>query len=123
MQRHRFDPLAFIFGLLFVAVAGVALIGADVLVLRDLTWIAPSLLVIAGAALLLSSARSGSDDTPDDSPDDTPDDTPEDTLGGQVRAEPRREQHPDDEQPDGAPAREQARASDAPGMGPASGER
>ena len=120
MQRHRFDPLAFIFGLLFVAVAGVALIGADVLVLRDLTWIAPSLLVIAGAALLLSSARSGSDDTPDD--------TPEDTLGGQVRAEPRREQHPDDEhpddeQPDGAPAREQARASDAPGMGPASGER
>ena len=111
MQRHRFDPLSFIFGLLFVAVAGVALIGADVLALRDLTWIAPSLLVIAGAALLLSSARSGSDDTPDDTP------------GGQVGAEPRREQHPHDEQRDETPAREQARASDAPGMGPASDER
>ena len=107
MQRHRFDPLAFIFGLLFVAVAGVALIGADVLVLRDLTWIAPSLLVIAGAALLLSSARSGSEDTPE----------------GQVRPEPHREQHPHEEQRDEELAREQARASHAPGMGPASDER
>ena len=111
MQRHRFDPLSFIFGLLFVAVAGVALIGADVLVLRDLTWIAPSLLVIAGAVLLLSSNRSGSDDTPDDTP------------GGQVRAEPRREEQPHDKQREEAPAHEQARASDAPGMGPASDER
>ena len=111
MRRHRFDPLSFIFGVLFLAVAAVALIGTEVLALRDLTWIAPSLLVIAGAALLLSSARNGSDDT----------------LEGQVPVEPPREQHArdeqHDEQSDGAPAREQARASDAPGMGRAPGER
>lgn len=66
MQRHRFDPLSFTFGLLFVAVAGVALIGPDLLAFGDLAWVAPALLVVAGAALLLSSAgRSSRDDTPD----------------------------------------------------------
>lgn len=56
MTRHRFDPLSFAFGLLFAGVAVVALIGVEVVALRDLAWIAPSLLVIAGAALLFSSA-------------------------------------------------------------------
>ena len=71
MQRHRFDPLSFIFGLLFVAVAGVALVGGDLVVINDLAWIAPAVLVVAGAALLFSTAgRGDSDDTPDDVPDD-----------------------------------------------------
>jgi hypothetical protein len=75
MERHRFDPLSFIFGLLFVAVAAVALIGVDLLDVRDLAWIAPALLVIAGGALLLSSSRSpaGFDGS-------------EEPLGGQARA-------------------------------------
>lgn len=67
MQRHRFDPLSFIFGLLFVAIAGVALIDADLLAFGDLAWVAPALLVVAGGALLLSSAgRRGTVDHSDD---------------------------------------------------------
>ena len=71
MQRHRFDPLSFIFGLLFVAVAAVALLGGDLIVINDLAWIAPAVLVVAGAVLLLSTAgRGSSDDVTDDAPDD-----------------------------------------------------
>lgn len=71
MQRHRFDPLSFIFGLLFVAVAGVALLGGDLIVIDDLAWIAPAVLVVAGAVLLLSTARrGGSEEVTDDGPSD-----------------------------------------------------
>lgn len=65
MQQHRFDPLSFIFGLLFVAVAGVALVGGGLIAFNDLAWIAPAVLVVTGAILLLSTARrTGSDDAP-----------------------------------------------------------
>jgi len=57
MQRHRFDALSFIFGALFVTVAGIALLGPDLVNLQDLRWVAPALLVLAGAVLLLSTAR------------------------------------------------------------------
>jgi len=79
MPRHRFDPLSFIFGLLFVAVAGVALVGGDLIVINDLAWIAPAVLVVAGAVLLLSTAgRDSSEDVPDDAPEDAPEDAPGD---------------------------------------------
>lgn len=104
MQRHRFDPLSFIFGLLFVAIAGVALIDADLLAFGDLAWVAPALLVVAGGALLLSSAgRRGTDDRSDDGSGDRPVDATGDRSGDAVAAE-------------GAGA-DQSRATDAPSMG------
>ncbi len=74
MERHRFDPLSFIFGLLFVGVAGVALLSPELIALRDLRWVAPALLVVAGAVLLLSTARR--DGVPVEHGDDHP--TPDD---------------------------------------------
>ena len=57
MTRHRFDPLSFIFGALFVAVAAIGLIDRELVAIADLRWIAPGLLVAAGALLLVLSAR------------------------------------------------------------------
>lgn len=106
MSRHRFDPLSFIFGLLFAGVAAAALIGVEVVALRDLAWIAPSLLVLAGAALLFSSAgRSRSDEVDADEP--APD-----------RAREPASARADETAPD-----ETARASDAPEMGRTSEDR
>lgn len=56
MERHPFDLLSFVFGLIFVAVATVALLGVEVVALRDLAWVLPTVLVVIGAALLLTSA-------------------------------------------------------------------
>ena len=69
MERHRFDPLSFVFGVLFVAVAVLGLVGTRVLDLRDLAWMAPALLVIAGGALLLSSTRRPAADGTGSEPD------------------------------------------------------
>lgn len=69
MERHRFDALSFIFGALFVTVAGIALAGPDLIALRDLRWVAPGLLVLAGAVLLLSTARGESPDAPSRDPE------------------------------------------------------
>jgi hypothetical protein len=105
MTRHRFDPLSFIFGALFVIVAAVGLIDRELLTVADLRWIAPGLLVAAGALLLvLSGRRTGSDrdagsaigdgadggDAGRDGPDDnggqvTPDDEP-DTVAATLRS-------------------------------------
>lgn len=57
MTRHRFDPLSFIFGALFVVVAAVGLIDRELLTVGDLRWIAPGLLVATGALLLVLSGR------------------------------------------------------------------
>jgi hypothetical protein len=114
MTRHRFDPLSFIFGLLFAGVAAAALIGVEVVALRDLAWIAPSLLVIAGAALLFSSAgRSRSDEVPDGQPaTDAARETAADRSG-----------EVDRDRAADTGRDEVARASDAPEMGPASEDR
>lgn len=60
MERHRFDPVSFVFGVLFAAFGLLGL--TDLFVLRaiDLRWIGPLLLVLVGLVLLLSSARGGS---------------------------------------------------------------
>lgn len=54
MKRHPFDPVAFIFGLIFLAV-GIPMAFSD----RGLTlfagrWIAPAVLIVAGVVVLLS---------------------------------------------------------------------
>lgn len=65
MTMHRFDPLSFVFGVVFVAVAIVGLIAPELLSFTDLRWIAPGALVVLGALLLALSGRSRAD-TPDD---------------------------------------------------------
>ncbi len=54
MKRHPFDPVAFIFGLIFLAV-GVPMAFSDRgLTLFEGRWIAPAVLIIAGVVVLLS---------------------------------------------------------------------
>lgn len=61
MERHRFDILSFVFGLLFVLVALVGLTDLVQLTWLDLRWIAPAVLVGLGLVLVLTSGR-GRDD-------------------------------------------------------------
>ena len=57
MRTHRFDPLSFVFGALFVALAVLALTDAVVLGVQDLRWIGPGLLVVIGLVLLATAGR------------------------------------------------------------------
>jgi phage shock protein PspC (stress-responsive transcriptional regulator)/predicted membrane protein len=69
VERHPFDPLSFVFGLLFVAVAVVGLTGLVTLTWFDLRWIAPGVLVVLGLVLVLTAGRGRRDrglDRPDD---------------------------------------------------------
>lgn len=59
MERHRFDPISFVFGALFMALALLALADLALPAPVDLAWIAPILLVILGLVLMLGSARGG----------------------------------------------------------------
>ena len=54
MKRHPFDPVAFIFGMIFLAV-GIPMAFSDRgLTLFEGRWIAPAVLIIAGVVVLLS---------------------------------------------------------------------
>ena len=57
MSRHRFDPVSFVFGVLFAAVAVLGLVGLDRIRVEDLTWAGPVLLLVLGLVALLSAAR------------------------------------------------------------------
>lgn len=63
MKRHPFDPVAFIFGMIFLAV-GVPMAFSDRgLTLFEGRWIAPAVLIIAGVVVLLSTrSRQGQDE-------------------------------------------------------------
>lgn len=54
MTRHRFDPLSFVFGLLFVAVAVAGLTGPWTLRPVDLAWAGPAVLILLGVVVLAS---------------------------------------------------------------------
>jgi cytochrome c-type biogenesis protein CcmH/NrfF len=60
MRTHPFDAVSFVFGALFVLVAGLAL-GGVTLTLLDLRWVAPAVLVVVGLVLVVSAARRGGD--------------------------------------------------------------
>jgi branched-subunit amino acid permease len=62
VRTHPFDPVAFVFGLIFVAVAAVGLTDLATITLTDLRWIGPAALVLVGIVLVISAARS--DDAP-----------------------------------------------------------
>jgi hypothetical protein len=74
VERHRFDALSFIFGLLFVLVALLALTNLVELTWFDLRWIGPAVLVGLGLVLVLTAGR-GRGDRAADGPTDPSDPT------------------------------------------------
>jgi cytochrome c-type biogenesis protein CcmH/NrfF len=66
MQRHRFDPLSFAFGIVIAAIGFWLLAGnVDVTDLR-LTWVWPVPLIVLGLLMLVSARRR--EDRPEESP-------------------------------------------------------
>jgi hypothetical protein len=61
MRTHPFDAVSFVFGVIFVAVALLALTGIATITLLDLRWLAPAVLVVIGAVLIVSAARRDDD--------------------------------------------------------------
>jgi len=62
MKRHRFDPLSFVFGVIFLLVAGAAMWNQSFR--WDLNaWVLPAASLFLGIALLASTLRSGSLDS------------------------------------------------------------
>jgi hypothetical protein len=57
VERHPFDALSFIFGLLFIVVAMLGLTDLVELTWFDLRWIAPAVLVALGLVLVLTAGR------------------------------------------------------------------
>ena len=57
MKRHAFDPLSFVFGLLFVAVGVPLLFSESGLKALDGRWVFPAFLIIAGAIVLGSTRK------------------------------------------------------------------
>lgn len=58
MTRHRFDPLSFLAGALFVFIAAVAVAEVPLFRLVDLRLLGPGLLILVGVVLLLTIGRS-----------------------------------------------------------------
>jgi hypothetical protein len=54
MSRHRFDPLSFVFGLVFATVAVAGLTGPWTIRPIDLAWAGPALLILLGVVVLAS---------------------------------------------------------------------
>lgn len=53
MKRHGFDSVSFLFGLIFTALAVWVLFSDDIDIF-DARWVWPTLLIVGGAALLVS---------------------------------------------------------------------
>lgn len=64
MKRHPFDPVAFIFGMIFLAV-GIPMAFSDRgLTLFEGRWIAPAVLIVAGVVVLLNTRNRQRRDEP-----------------------------------------------------------
>ena len=57
MKKHRFDPVSFLFGLVFVGIAGAAWITGFDLGVRWFGWAGAAILIAAGLAMLAGSQR------------------------------------------------------------------
>ena len=62
MKRHDFDPVAFIFGMIFLAVGIPMAFSNRGLTLFEGRWIAPVVLIVAGVVVLLSTRNKQSQD-------------------------------------------------------------
>jgi hypothetical protein len=76
MKRHRFDPLSFVFGVIFLVIAGAAAWNQSFR--WDINaWVLPAAVLLLGIALLASTLRSSSQDSGVQDGDMRPDSTPE----------------------------------------------
>lgn len=57
MKQHPFDPVAFVFGLLFVAVGVPLLFSESGLTALEGRWVFPAFLIVAGGIVLGSTRR------------------------------------------------------------------
>lgn len=55
MKQHRFDPLSFIFGVVFIVIASVFAAGGRTIDLD--AWVIPASILVLGVGLLLVSIR------------------------------------------------------------------
>ena len=76
MKRHRFDPLSFVFGLIFLLVAGAAAWNQNFRWEIN-AWVLPAAVLFLGIALLASTLRSGSQDSGVDTADISSESTPD----------------------------------------------
>ena len=60
MSKHRFDAISFVFGVVFVAVAGFA-VSQESLDANVTHWVWSAALIVLGAGLLASTLRAGRD--------------------------------------------------------------
>ncbi len=66
MKHHSFDPVSFVFGLLFLGLGIPVLVSDSDFSFLDGTWMFPAFLVFAGVVVLITAQRSAS---PQDDPD------------------------------------------------------
>jgi len=62
VRAHRFDPVSFMFGLVFVGIAGAAWITGFHLGVRWFGWAGAAILIAAGLAMVAGSQRKMKDD-------------------------------------------------------------
>ena len=80
MKRHPFDPVSFIFGVLFLAVGIPMMFSERGFVLFEGRWVAPAVLIVAGAVVLATSrGRSSAKEAV------LPDDSVESDMDGLIR--------------------------------------
>jgi hypothetical protein len=64
MKQHRFDPLSFVFGLLFLGIGLPMLFSDSGFTMFRGQWIFPGFLIVVGAVVLASARSRGSESDP-----------------------------------------------------------
>ncbi len=67
MKSHRFDPLSFVFGLVFVGMAAAA-VWSDQIDWHIGAWFFPAAVLVLGIGLLASALRNSTDNADDNPP-------------------------------------------------------
>jgi hypothetical protein len=62
VKRHSFDPVSFLFGAAFIALATIALVTNHHIGIHWVTWSAAGLLIITGLAMVTGSRSRAKDD-------------------------------------------------------------
>ncbi len=61
MKRHDFDPLAFIFGVIFLAIGMPLAFAGSELVVFEGRWVVPVVLIVAGGVVLATTRARSTD--------------------------------------------------------------
>jgi hypothetical protein len=64
MKRHEFDPVSFVFGLVFVGIGLTAALADEDVTFLEARWVWPALLVAAGLGVLGFSMRARRAESP-----------------------------------------------------------